>query len=115
MLIPSSIDTWFSKSSFLRHKALCVEEELVVASASHQYMHWPSRRPAVCPGCGKFFKFKYNMKIHLKKCVAAHGHLVSGLMGVSGGGDEVAAHPTLPPPPLPPPPQPHPHGAHSTS
>lgn len=86
-------------------------QKLQFISASHQYMHWPSRRPAVCPGCGKFFKFKYNMKIHLKKCVAAQGHLGGGMLGGSGG-DEVAAHPSLPPPP---PPPPHPHGAHSTS
>ncbi|XP_069991430.1 broad-complex core protein isoforms 1/2/3/4/5 isoform X6 [Penaeus vannamei] len=86
-------------------------QKLQFISASHQYMHWPSRRPAVCPGCGKFFKFKYNMKIHLKKCVAAQGHLGGGILGGSGG-DEVAAHPSLPPPP---PPPPHPHGAHSTS
>lgn len=52
--------------------------KLPLYNAPHQYMHWPSRRPAVCPGCGKFFKFKYNMKIHLKKCAAAHAQSSSG-------------------------------------
>ena len=86
-------------------------QKLHFISASHQYMHWPSRRPAVCPGCGKFFKFKYNMKIHLKKCMQAQSHLGGGMLG-SSVTEEVAPHPSLPPPP---PPPPHPHGTHSTS
>ncbi|XP_050687828.1 broad-complex core protein isoforms 1/2/3/4/5-like isoform X4 [Eriocheir sinensis] len=86
-------------------------QKLHFISASHQYMHWPSRRPAVCPGCGKFFKFKYNMKIHLKKCMQAQSHLGGGMLS-SSVTEEVAPHPSLPPPP---PPPPHPHGTHSTS
>ncbi|CAL4093043.1 unnamed protein product [Meganyctiphanes norvegica] len=42
--------------------------QLEFTTRSHHYMHWPSHHPAVCPGCGKFFKFKYNMKIHLRNC-----------------------------------------------
>merc|ERR1712106_832200 len=67
-------------------------QKLQFISASHQYMHWPSRRPAVCPGCGKFFKFKYNMKIHLKKCMNAQmSSQVMGGLSVERG-DEMHSH-----------------------
>ncbi|CAL4144060.1 unnamed protein product, partial [Meganyctiphanes norvegica] len=42
-------------------------QQLEFTTNSHKYMQWPSRHPAVCPVCGKFFKFKYNMRIHLKR------------------------------------------------
>ena len=91
-------------------------QKLHFISASHQYMHWPSRRPAVCPGCGKFFKFKYNMKIHLKKCVAVQSPMVGGSIGVAGGPDDLPSgiHHSHPPPPPHAPPHPH-HSSSSTS
>lgn len=86
-------------------------QKLKFISAHHQYLHWPSRRPAICPHCHKFFKFKYNMKIHMKKCPAAPGHMTP-----SGPDDLGAQHPSslLPPPPHAHP-QAHAHGAHPTS
>ncbi|CAL4152698.1 unnamed protein product [Meganyctiphanes norvegica] len=55
--------------------------QLEFTTRSHHYMHWPSHHPAVCPGCGKFFKFKYNMKIHLRKCtdVQMSSQMIDGL------------------------------------
>lgn len=84
-------------------------QKLHFISAHHQYMHWPSRRPAICPHCHKFFKFKYNMKIHMKKCAAAQGH---------SGPEELAGHQhpsSLQPPPPPTHAQVHSHGTHSAS